>query len=362
MSETRSGKSIPEGAESYNVALVGASSLKGKEIKAVLGERHFPARRMVLLDEQDLGVQLTEFEDEPAIIQPVGKESFEDIALAIFASSPAFTKDHWQMAESSGCDIIDASYFLETHPAVNLQAPAVEGLWEGAAGASNEAPAGSQIHVPAHPVSVAIAAVLGNLSLVSAVQRSVVTVYEPVSEHGQAGVEELHRQTTKLLAFQPIPRAVFDSQVAFNMLARYGEESRPTLHDAQQRIFLHAVALLKGRAAAPALRVFHAPVFFGQAFSCFVEMKEPAAPEALEDALDRKPLSVCRDVETQPSVVGIAGSDDIVIGRVEKDPACETGYWIWGALDNLRLVGINTADIAERLVAGRSFQQIRNPE
>ncbi len=346
---------MPEGGEPVcNVALVGASSLKGKEIKAVFGERHSPLRRLVLLDAQEVGGQLTAFEDEPAIIETINKESFEDVAIAIFASSAKFTQEHWQMAESSGCDIVDPSYFLETHPAARLRAPAIESLWDDASETPPEQRSGSRIQVPAHPVSIAIAAVLGHISRLCTIQRSVVTVYEPVSEHGQAGVEELHQQTVKLFSFQQIPRGVFDSQVAFNMLSRYGEEARPTLQEVQQRILNQVGLLLGGRVGSPALRVFHAPVFYGQAFSCFVELSEPIPAESIEDALDRKPLSVSRDAEMQPDVVGIAGSDDITLGRVEKDLACEAGYWIWGVLDNLRLVAIAAADIAEQLIAERS--------
>jgi len=337
----------------YNVALVGASSLRGKEIKGVLGERHFPVRRLVLLDAQEVGGQLTEFEDEPAIIEPIGRESFEGVALAIFASSPEFTKHHWVFAESSGCAIIDASYFLESHPSARLLAPAIEKLWNGCQEASGEPLAGSRISVPAHPVAMAIAAVLGRMASLSAVQRAVVTVYEPVSERGEAGVNELHQQTLKLLSFQPIPRSVFDSQVAFTMLSRYGEESRPTLDEVQQRILSHVVKLLKGRAGAPALRVFHAPVFHGQAFSCYLELSEAPAPESIEDALDQKPLKACRGLDMEPNMADVAGSEDITLGRVVKDASVQAGYWIWGVLDNLKLAAINTVDIAERLLAER---------
>ena len=49
--------------------------------------------------------------------------------------------------------------------------------------------------------------------------RSVVcTVMEPASEHGQKGMDELHEQTVNLLSFQELPKNVFDTQVAFNMV------------------------------------------------------------------------------------------------------------------------------------------------
>ena len=152
------------------------------------------------------------------------------------------------------------------------------------------------------------------------------------------------------MAFKKIPRQVFGSQVAFNLLVSTGEQCRSTLREVEQRIRSHVAELLGGRASQPALRVLQAPTFNGYAFSCFVELKQQVPNEVIEEALDRKPFSVCRDPEALPSAVGVAGSDEIVLGPVERDPACESGYWVWGALDNLRFSALNSVEIAESLV------------
>jgi aspartate-semialdehyde dehydrogenase len=333
----------------YNVALIGASSLKGKEIKALLGERHIRPHRLSLLDASELQGHLTEFDDEPTIIQPVDKESFEGMTLAIFASSPEFTRDHWQLAESAGCDIIDLSYHLENNSRAMIVAPQIGALLqnENQPGIGQAGEPG--IFIPAHPVSIAIAAILRSLTPLAAVERSVATVFEPVSEHGKAGVDELHHQTVNLLAFQKLPRTVFDSQVTFNLLTSYGAETRPTLQESARRISAHIAWILNGSAPPISLRVLHAPIFYGYAFNCFVELKETPSIDAIEQAMNRKPFSLWLDPDNPPSVVDAAGSDDILVGHVEKDSACKSGYWIWGVLDNCRLSAITAVEIAERL-------------
>ena len=60
--------------------------------------------------------------------------------------------------------------------------------------------------------------------------------FEPASERGQKGMDELHEQTVNLLSFQPLPKKVFDVQIAFNMVSRYGEEAKPSLAGVQERI------------------------------------------------------------------------------------------------------------------------------
>ena len=52
---------------------------------------------------------------------------------------------------------------------------------------------------------------------VGKIERAIVTVLEPASEHGRRGMDELHEQTVNLLSFQQLPKGVFDAQVAFNV-------------------------------------------------------------------------------------------------------------------------------------------------
>jgi aspartate-semialdehyde dehydrogenase len=344
----------------FNIALVGASTLKGKEVKTLLHERGFPVGRLVLLDAEEARGQLTEFDEEPVIIQPVGKDSFRDMAFAVFASSVSFTDEHWRMAEESGCEIIDLSFSLEHHPRALLRAPLIESLFKGQR-ALGSAEGDRRISVSAHPVAMAVSGLLACLSRDFEVTRCAVTVLESVSEHGKAGIEELSRQTVNLLSFQEIPKDIFGAQVAFNLLSNFGGERQTALLDSQSRISRHIQTLVGGRVAQPAMRLLQAPIFYGHAFSCFVELAEPASTHSIEEALQRQPFRVSRDPSApesdEPDMVNVAGANEIFIGTVERDPAVPSGYWIWGTLDNVRLAALNGVEIAEEKVfaaTGRS--------
>lgn len=333
-----------------NVALVGASTLKGKEVKSLLQERGFPIGKLVLLDEPEVQGQLTDFDEEPVFLRPVEADSFANMTFAIFASSPSFTTEHWPAADRSGCEIVDLSYGLEDHPRARLRAPLVESLWEEPEESPTPRAAADRLSVAAHPAAMAIAGVLGQLSRHFAVERCVVTAFEPVSERGKAGLDELHRQTVSLLAFQEIPRQVYDSQVAFNLLSAYGGQCRSSLREVQQRIVHHTQGLLRGRSVPPALRLLQVPTFYSHAFCCFVELAKPVAPEEMEEALNHPPFHVNRDREDQPTAVSVAGSSEILLGVVERDAACQAGYWVWGAMDNVRLAALNAVAIAEEIL------------
>ncbi len=67
--------------KSTRVAIVGASSLRGKEVKLVLEDRNFPAGEIILLDEPVLAGTLTEAGGEPTFIRALDEDSFEKRGL-----------------------------------------------------------------------------------------------------------------------------------------------------------------------------------------------------------------------------------------------------------------------------------------
>ena len=120
----------------------------------------------------------------------------------------------------------------------------------------------SRVHVLAHPAATAIALILSRLP--HALRHSVIQIFEPASERGQAGIHELQQQTTGLLSFRQLEKKVFDAQLGFAMLARYGEDAPEQLATVEQRIDRHLASLLAStpaRVPMPSMRLTQAPVF-----------------------------------------------------------------------------------------------------
>ena len=113
----------------------------------------------------------------------------------------------------------------------------------------------------AHPAAVVLATLLLRAQKAGEVKQVVATAFEPASEHGQKGMDELHQQTINLLSFQQLPKSVFDTQVAFNLLSRYGEESVPTLAAVERRVMKHYRHIAGKDAPIPSLLLLQAPVF-----------------------------------------------------------------------------------------------------
>src|SRR5438445_37867 len=130
-------------------------------------------------------------------------------------------------------------------------------------------------------------ALVGGRTLRHRVRRAVVHVFEPASERGAKGVDELQQQTVSLLSFKGLPKDIYDTQVSFNLLARYGEEAKPALEDIELRIERHLATLLanSSRAPMPSLRLVQAPVFHGHSFSLWVKFEENPGAEAIAKTL-----------------------------------------------------------------------------
>src|ERR1700675_4669752 len=89
------------------VAIAGAASLRGKELKQFLEESNFPAEEIRLLDEEVVAGTLTEAAGEPAVIETVSEDSFERVRFAFFTGSAGFSVRHVMEANRSGAVVID---------------------------------------------------------------------------------------------------------------------------------------------------------------------------------------------------------------------------------------------------------------
>jgi len=317
-------------SNSHRVAIVGASSLRGKELKQVLEDRHFPASDVVLIDESVVAGTLTEAVGEPTFIRTLDEESFESARFVFFAGTARDAEQNWHAAQHAGANVIDLTGALAAPGHASAASPWIPSLGSvlpplpGSQG--NGASRRAAYCSPSAPVIVActLAAGLGKLQP----KRISVLLFPPVSERDHAGVEELERQTAGLLSFHAIAKPVFDAQVAFNLLTSYGPEAKPPLAEMRAAIARDVAAYLTGRAPVP--------------------------PEQLHAAFANLGVKMAAPDDPPPSNVSVAGEGAIHMARIEADPNIAGGVWIWGVADNLQVATTNAVRIAEELIAKSS--------
>ena len=359
LSKSANTQADSRGTKPYRVAIVGAASLKGKEVAEVLHERNFPAADIRLLDDDESLGQLEAAGDEMSFIQSIRSEQFERVDFVFFASDPRSTRNNWKVARDLGDTIVDLSFALEDEARASIRSPWIERWIERQTGQPVPPELQPGPVVVAHPAATVLALLALRSEKFAKIERMVATVFEPASENGQKGMDELHEQTVNLLSFQELPKNVFDIQVAFNLAARYGQRSDLSLEAVSQRIRKHYRQIAQG-AVQPALQVLHAPVFHGHAFSLYLEMEKPVVIADFSDALAGEHVVVTGRPEDTPTSVSAAGQGDILVEiAIDASANRNNGVWLWATTDNLRVAALTAVECAESMTASRPRAKAR---
>jgi aspartate-semialdehyde dehydrogenase len=355
LSKSASSQADLRGTNLYRVAIVGAASLKGKEVAEILRERNFPAVDVRLLDDDESLGRLEAVGDEMSFVQSVRSDQFERVDFTFFASDQRSTRNNWKAARDLGNTIVDLSYALDNdaEAGASVRSPWIE--------RQTGHPVTPELQpgpvVIAHPAATVLALLGLRAEKAGKIRSMVATVFEPASENGQKAMDELHEQTVNLLSFQELPKNVFDIQVAFNMVARYGHHSRLALEAVSQRIRKH-YSQIAGGAVEPALQVLQAPVFHGHGFSIYLETESPVAIPDLSQALSGEHVVVSSTPDETPTNVSAAGQGDIQVA-ITADSSHRNGIWLWATTDNLRIAALTAVECAETMTTSRPRGQIQ---
>lgn len=386
-------------ARGYRVAVVGASSLLGKELVGVLEERNFSIARLVSFEDQEEEPDLPIVDWRENLQTSVADQEVreQDLDFAFLAgpvrsasSLPSFLRSavdgggsspplHEKSAQPAAggspvpparerregcCSIIDLTETLAGWPSRVLTIPFLEARsLPVSAGRPSDAqgalagrpertvkPRGESVaRVFSSPLSSAIliSTILLRLAARFRVERAVAHVYEPASAIGPRAIEELQKQTVSLLSFQKIPKSVFGAQLAFNLLPRL-PGSGGGLKEIEATLRRQLRDYLAERAPMPAVCLFQVPVFYSLGLSLYFETSEGVSPATIAQALAGAPVRVRQPSQPAPSQVEAAGSNEILMDAICQEPDRSRAFWVWAVADNLRLTALNAVEIAER--------------
>lgn len=325
----------------FRVSLIGAETMLGKDIRETLESRS-KKTRLTTYSASGEGT-FGEQEGEAVYIEPFSAKSLAEERMVVLAGSASGAHKSVNIIRASGRHpvVIDTLGLLEEGVDCVLASTLL----------GEVKPKGGEFVTLAHPVASALTLVLSRLAKYQAPVRVVANVLEPASERGQRGITELHNQTAALLAFKPLPKDVFDAQLAFNTLAKLGDDVKVSLADIERRIYSESVRLApqvnaQAAVAQMSLRLVQAPVFHGYSVSLFVEFGAKADRQLVEEALACAQIEVRALGEEAPDSVAAASTSGLMAGDIRVDASNPKALWIWIVFDNLRLLADSVADIA----------------
>jgi aspartate-semialdehyde dehydrogenase len=320
------------------VAVVGADTLLAKELRELLADATPSPRVQLIAAAADGSAVLAAEEEDVVVMTPLIAESLAGVKVAFLAGSPASSRKAVKVAQEVGVKVIDLSGALEDHPQARLRAPMAEPL--------PPSEKDNSVQVIAHPGAIALTIFLAALARAGKLRRTLIHVFEPASERGKKGLEELRQQTVAVLSFQKLKTDVFDTQISFNLLPGYGEEAMEPLDSIEERLERHLASLLSAWPGIPmpSLRMIQAPVFHGYSFSIWAEFEEPVNTSDLQNTLTAAELDVRPD--EPPSSIGTAGQSGLSVGAIRVDRNNPRACWFWVVADNLRLAAENALAVA----------------
>jgi aspartate-semialdehyde dehydrogenase len=329
------------------VSIIGGDSLLARELRDILAEQQPAPRVQLVTAAADNATSLVPEDEDAAVLLPLTKQSLEGSAIAYLAGTAASSRRTAKLGVQ-GMQLVDLTGALEATPGASLRAPSAEPDDKQADNKQLDYKA-STVHVIAHPAAIALTMLLTRVAAAAPIRSTIAHIFEPASERGQRGIEELRKQTVGVLAFQKLDTAVYDTQLAFSMLARYGEEAVEPLEGVEARIERNLSTLLSAWAAMPmpSIRLLQAPVFHGHSISLWIEFESVVKPARLATILSAADIDVRPD--EPPSNAGIAGLSGISVGAIHADRNQPRALWLWLVADNLRLVAENAVALTKGL-------------
>jgi aspartate-semialdehyde dehydrogenase len=198
---------------------------------------------------------------------------------------------------------------------------------------------------------------LGPIHRAAGIERLVVSSYQAVSGTGQKAIEELRHQSKLVLeGDENPPAAVYPHRIAFNVLPQvekfadgddYTTEERKVMAETRKILGL-------GEEVGISATCARVPVFTGHSESVNVQTREELSPDDCRELLrGATGVTVVDDpgAGRYPLAVDAAGRDDVLAGRIRRDPGHERCLNLWVAGDNLRKgAATNAVEVAELLV------------
>ncbi len=341
-------------SQGYRVAVVGATGQVGSLMLRLLREREFPAREVVpFASARSAGREL----ENGDIVRALDEEAIQGFDLALFSAGGGVSGEWAPRFAEAGAVVVDNSSCWRLHEDVPLVVSEVnpDALAEHRGIVSNPNCSTMQMVVALKPLHDA-----------AGIERLVISTYQAVSGTGRAAVEELLEQSHALLHERPIaPPVAYAHQIAFNALPHAGGFAPGDDHTDEERKLIHETRKIL---ADPSIRVsatcVRVPVLTGHSEAVNVQTHEPLSPERARELLAAAPgVEVVDDpaAARYPLAIDAAGRDDVLVGRIRRDPGHERALDLWIVADNLRKgAATNAVQIAELLHGRRLIAPSRD--
>ncbi len=333
---------------SLRVGVVGATGAVGQTLLEVLAERSFPAGEVLpFASERSAGKKIPYAGGEVECVV-LSDESIQGLDLVLSSAGGAISSEWAPRFVEAGAVVVDNTSFWRMHEDVPLVVPEVN---------ADAAAAHNGLIANPNCTTMALVVAIGPIHRVAGIERMVVSTYQSVSGTGRQAIDELHEQTRAVLNGEAPRIEKFPHQIAYNVIPQvenfadgddYTTEERKVMRETRKIL---GVTEEEMGVSATCVRV---PVVTGHSESINIETREELSPEDCRELLSNSPGVIVADNPAEgiyPLAIDAEGRDDVLVGRIRRDPSRERCLNLWLVGDNLRKgAATNAVQVAELLV------------
>lgn len=328
----------------YNVAVVGATGVVGREMIKTLEKRNFPVNRLIPLARPASKGKYIMFNGENIAVEVAGKGAFTNVDIAFFSAGGDASLVLAPIAVAEGCIVVDNSSAWRMDDTCPLVVPEVnpEDLDWHKGIIANPNCSTIQMMVALNPIHEKYT-----------IKRIVVSTYQAVSGSGQAGIKELNQQSKDYMTGDEITNKVYPHQIYFNALPHIDVFTENGYTKEEMKMVNETKKIMDNNieVSATAVRI---PVFRSHSESINIETEKPMEVVDVMKLLEASPgVIVMDDPKTNlyPLALYAEGKDEVFVGRIRKDFTVKNGLNMWVVSDNLlKGAALNAIQIGEVLI------------
>jgi aspartate-semialdehyde dehydrogenase len=331
------------------VAVAGATGVVGSTILDVMGERKFPAAEVVPFASERSAGRRIDHGGRSLEVRRLDSEAIQGFDLALFSAGGSVSSEWAPRFAEAGCVVVDNSSAWRMDERVPLVVAEV-----------NPDDLGRHSGIVANPNCSTMQMVMALKPIYDAagIERVIVSTYQSTSGTGRQAVAEMREQAGALLEGRDVEAAVYPHQIAFNVLPQVETFKDGDDYTTEERKMIGETRKILGDDRIPVSPTcVRVPVYAGHSQSVNVQTRDDLSPERCREILSAFPGIVVVDEPAKalyPMPIDAAGRDDVLVGRIRRDPTHERCLNFWVVADNLRKgAATNAVQLAELLVAGK---------
>jgi aspartate-semialdehyde dehydrogenase len=329
----------------YNIAVIGATGVVGREFLKIAAERRFPVKSMKLLATERSAGKRIRFGESELTVELTTHDAIKGADFVFISATGSVSKEYGEVAREVGAIVIDDSSVWRQQPDVPLVVPEInpdDVTWH------------KNILAIPNCSTTPLVMCAWPLHKLNRITRIVADTYQSVSGTGSAAVAELEDQSRAWAKGETSPPSVYPQEIAFNVLPHvdafrddgYTKEEWKMM--AETRKVMHEPDL---PVSATCVRV---PVFFAHSVAAHIEFAQPIKAADVREILRGAPGVVVQDdpaSNSYPTPLAAAHKDAVYVGRIRNDSSNPNGIAMWITSDNIRKgAALNAIQIAEEMI------------